>query len=72
MSSVGEAQPGLWLEGQVSLCAGLMTHSQSTITQWGLDFLTARGGIDRGDHCFRSRLVRVVGVWREFSSGDKT
>ena len=29
------------------------------------------GGIDPGDLCFRLRVVGVVEVWREFSSGDK-
>ena len=42
------------------------------ILMWSWGFLTARDGIDRGDHCFRPRVVGVVGVWKEFSSGDKT
>ena len=37
---------------------------------WG--FHTARGGIGPGDLCSCPRVVGVVEIWRDFSSGDKT
>ena len=40
--------------------------------EWGWGFHTLWGGIDPGDLFFRPRVVGVVEIWREFSSGDKT
>ena len=42
-----------------------MSLSQSATSQWGR-------GFDSGDLLFRSRIVGVVDVWRDFHSGDKT
>ena len=48
-----------------------MSPSQTTITQRGWDFHALRGSIDPGDLSLLPRVVRVVEVWREISSGDK-
>ena len=54
--------------------AALWLHESQPISSqlvgWG--FYTARGGIDTGDLCFHPRVVGVVEVRREFSSGEKT
>ena len=69
--SPGAAGPRRWPEGQLSPRAGSISPSQSAITQWGWDFHTARDGTDPGDLRFRLRVVAVVEIWRDFSSGDK-
>ena len=48
-----------------------MSPSQTTITRRGWDFHALRGSIDSGDLSLLPRVVRVVEVWKEFSSGDE-
>ena len=55
-----------------TLAAGWLHEPQPISNQlvgWG--FYTAPGGIDPRDLCFRPRVVGVVEIWRNFSSGDK-
>ena len=65
LSSLDEAEPRRWPEGEVSPRAGFTSPSQSATNQWGWVFHTVRGSIDPGDHRFRSRLVGVVDVWKD-------
>ena len=44
--------------------------TQLATSQLGWGFHTFRGGIDPGDNRFRPRVVGVVEVWRDSSSGD--
>ena len=49
-----------------------MILSKLVTSQLGWGFDTSRAGINPNDLCFRPRVIGVVKVWREFSSGDKT
>ena len=53
-------------EGQLTLLAGSMIHSQSAISRCEWDLHTVLGGIDPRDHCFRPRAVGVVFLCTEF------
>ena len=57
---------------EATLAARWLNEPQPISNQlvgWG--FYTARGGMDRGDLCFRPQVVGVVEIWSDFSSGDK-
>ena len=51
---------------QLSPRAGSTSLSQQPTRPWGWDFHTMRGGIDPGNHRFRSRVVGDVEVWKDF------
>ena len=61
-SSAGEAGSQRWPEGQLPPCAGSMSPSQSTTSQWGWGFHNTQGGIDAGALRFHPRFVTVVEV----------
>ena len=72
LSSPDAAGPRRCPEGQLSPRVGYMSPSQSANGRWGWGFHTVRVGIDLGNHRFRPRVVRVVGIWKGFWSGDRT
>ena len=59
VSSLGAAGPRGWPDGLLPPRAGSVSSSQSAITQWGPDFHTARGGIDRGDPVFVAGMLEL-------------
>ena len=47
-----------------------MGPSQSAISQWCWGFHTLSGGIDQRDLRFRSQVVRVIEIWKDFWNGE--
>ena len=56
-----------------TLAACWLHESQPISNQrWDWGFHTSRGGINPGDLYFGPRVVGVVEVWKDFSSGNQT
>ena len=56
-------------QGALALCT---IPSQPAISRWEWGFRTVLTRFDPGDHRFRSLVVGVLKVWKDFGTGDGT